>query len=95
MKITTKLVIDNRFTFVTQKRFAGIFVFLISSFLEIDFEINISDKKSRRFDLQKVETSWFFIANIYLKIFVFLSSFCVSSLILRNNGKDFQVVYIF
>ena len=27
---------------------------LISSFLEIDFEINISDKKSRRFDLSEV-----------------------------------------
>ena len=27
---------------------------LISSFLEIDFEINISDKKSRRFDLAEV-----------------------------------------
>ena len=27
---------------------------LISSFLEIDFEINISDKKSQRFDLSKV-----------------------------------------
>ena len=51
MKITTKLVIDNPFTFVTQKRFAD--------------------------------------------ILVFLSSFCVSSLILRNDGKVFQVVYIF
>ena len=30
------------------------FLFLISSFLEIDFEINISDKKSRRFDLSEV-----------------------------------------
>ena len=29
-------------------------VFLISSFLEIDFAINISDKKSRRFDLSEV-----------------------------------------
>ena len=28
--------------------------FLISNFLEIDFEINISDKKSRRFDLSEV-----------------------------------------
>ena len=27
---------------------------LISSFLEIDFEISISDKKSRRFDLSEV-----------------------------------------
>ena len=27
---------------------------LISSFLEIDFVINISDKKSRRFDLSEV-----------------------------------------
>ena len=27
---------------------------LISNFLEIDFEINISDKKSRRFDLSEV-----------------------------------------
>ena len=27
---------------------------LISSFLEMDFEINISDKKSRRFDLFEV-----------------------------------------
>ena len=27
---------------------------LISSFLEIDFAINISDKKSRRFDLSEV-----------------------------------------
>ena len=27
---------------------------LISSFLEIDFEINISDKKSRHFDLSEV-----------------------------------------
>ena len=27
---------------------------LISSFLEINFEINISDKKSRRFDLPEV-----------------------------------------
>ena len=27
---------------------------LISSFLEIDFKINISDKKSRRFDLSEV-----------------------------------------
>ena len=26
----------------------------LSSFLEIDFEINISDKKSRRFDLSEV-----------------------------------------
>ena len=26
----------------------------ISNFLEIDFEINISDKKSRRFDLSEV-----------------------------------------
>ena len=26
----------------------------ISSFLEIDFEINISDRKSRRFDLSEV-----------------------------------------
>ena len=29
---------------------------LISSFLEIDFEINISDKKSRRFDLKTQNT---------------------------------------
>ena len=29
-------------------------IIIISSFLEIDFEINISDKKSRRFDLSKV-----------------------------------------
>ena len=29
-------------------------VHIISSFLEIDFEINISDKKSRRFDLSEV-----------------------------------------
>ena len=29
-------------------------LFLISSFLEIDFEINISDKKSRLFDLSEV-----------------------------------------
>ena len=29
-------------------------IILISSFLEIDFEINISDKKSRRFDLSEV-----------------------------------------
>ena len=28
--------------------------FLISNFLEIDFEINISDKKSRRFDPSEV-----------------------------------------
>ena len=27
-------------------------IVLISSFLEIDFAINISDKKSRRFDLE-------------------------------------------
>ena len=27
---------------------------LISNFLEIDFEINISDKKSRRFNLSEV-----------------------------------------
>ena len=31
-----------------------IIIILISSFLEIDFEINISDKKSRRFDLSEV-----------------------------------------
>ena len=31
-----------------------LFIFLISSFLEIDFAINISDKKSRRFDLSEV-----------------------------------------
>ena len=29
-------------------------IMLISSFLEIDFEINISDNKSRRFDLSEV-----------------------------------------
>ena len=29
-------------------------VILISNFLEIDFVINISDKKSRRFDLSEV-----------------------------------------
>ena len=28
--------------------------FIISSFLEIDFAMNISDKKSRRFDLSEV-----------------------------------------
>ena len=31
-----------------------IMVILISNFLEIDFAINISDKKSRRFDLSEV-----------------------------------------
>ena len=31
-----------------------ILLLLISSFLEIDFAINISDKKSRRFDLSEV-----------------------------------------
>ena len=30
------------------------FELLISSFLEIDFEINIGNKKSRRFDLSEV-----------------------------------------
>ena len=34
--------------------FSGNIVYLISSFLEIDFEINISDKRSRRFDLSEV-----------------------------------------
>ena len=34
--------------------YSVIFKLLISSFLEIDFAINISDKKSRRFDLSEV-----------------------------------------
>ena len=34
--------------------FSEIFYMLVSSFLEIDFAINISDKKSRRFDLSEV-----------------------------------------
>ena len=32
----------------------NLIIIKISSFLEIDFEINISDKKSRRFDLSEV-----------------------------------------
>ena len=34
--------------------FINIIIILISSFLEIDFAINSSDKKSRRFDLSEV-----------------------------------------
>ena len=34
--------------------FISFIIILISNFLEIDFAINISDKKSRRFDLSEV-----------------------------------------
>ena len=37
-----------------QSKFQKVWNILISSFLEIDFAINISDKKSRRFDLSEV-----------------------------------------
>ena len=42
-------LLNNAFIFLLLR-----FKILISSSLEIDFEINISDKKSRRFDLSEV-----------------------------------------
>ena len=57
LSIPTKFNVGLKLFFKLICQSETVIITLISSFLEIDFEINISDKKSRRFDLSEVYKS--------------------------------------